>query len=154
MQRSSALPASRRTPCAGEAVSVDGADVACERNPYALVVDDAPDIAQMLAVILQLSDYDVVPVFSAQEALEAAQKERFDVVVSDIGMPGMDGYELAKALRALPEYQDVPLVAITGFSEYNDRRRALEAGFNAHLCKPIDPQTLIALLGRLRNSES
>lgn len=109
---------------------------------HALVVDDSPDIAQMLAALLRLSGYDVSVASSAPEALEAASEKRFDVVVSDIGMPGMNGYELARALRARPEYAAVPMVAVTGFAMYDDRDRAVEAGFNAHLSKPIDPSEL------------
>src|SRR5215204_3740028 len=81
----------------------------------ALVVDDSPDIANMLAAVLRHAGYDVTTAYSAQDALTAAFARHFDLVVSDIGMPGMNGYELA---------------------------RALEAGFDDHLSKPIDPGTL------------
>jgi two-component system CheB/CheR fusion protein len=115
-----------------------------------LVVDDAPDVTEMLAMLLRYAGYDVVTVFSAKGALETARGEEFDVVVSDIGMPGMNGYELAEALRALPEYQEIPMVAVTGFAMYDDRDRALESGFNAFLTKPINPMDLIDLIKRLQ----
>jgi|SRR5215204_6408099 len=108
----------------------------------ALVVDDSPDIANMLAAVLRHAGYDVTTAHSAQDALTAAFAQHFDVIVSDIGMPGMTGYELARALRETPEYASVPMVAVTGFAMYGDRDRALEAGFNDHLSKPIDPGTL------------
>lgn len=107
-----------------------------------LVVDDNPDITQMLAAVLRLSGYDVSTALSAPEALKAAHEQRFDVVVSDIGMPGMNGYELARELRARPEYGSARMVAVTGFAVYDDRDRTLEAGFDAHLSKPVTPSDL------------
>ena len=118
-------------------------------RPRALVVDDAPDVTEMIATFLQHAGYDAVMAFSATEALEAAQSEQFEVVISDIGMPGMNGYDLAIALRGLPEYRDVPLIAVTGFSMYDDRGRALQSGFNAHMTKPINPMSLLDLIKSL-----
>ena len=121
-----------------------------ERKPRALVVDDAPDVTEMLGVLLQYAGYDVVKLFAAPAAIEAARSEQFDVVVSDIGMPGMNGYELAIVLRTLPNYRHVPMIAVTGFTRYDDRERALQSGFNAFLTKPINPMDLIQLIERLR----
>jgi two-component system CheB/CheR fusion protein len=114
-----------------------------------LIVDDTPDIALMLACFLEKAGYRARPVFSAGEALDAARSERFDVIISDIGLPGMDGYELAKELRALREYVSTPLIAVTGFAEYGDQKNAFDAGFDAHLTKPVDPTKLIELIGQL-----
>jgi two-component system CheB/CheR fusion protein len=120
-----------------------------ENRPRALVVDDAPDVTEMLALFLEHAGYETVMAFSAPDALAVAREERFDVIVSDIGMPGMNGYELAEALRSLPEYTSVPLIAVTGFSAFDDRGRAVQSGFNAHLTKPINPATLLELIQRL-----
>jgi CheY-like chemotaxis protein len=120
-----------------------------EDRPRALVVDDAPDVTEMLALFLEHAGYETVMAFSAPDALAAAREERFDVIVSDIGMPGMNGYQLAEALRSLPEYNSVPIIAVTGFSAYDDRGRAVQSGFNAHLTKPINPSTLLELIQRL-----
>ena len=109
---------------------------------HALVVDDNQDITAMLAAVLRHAGYEVSTAHSAPDALDAALTRHFDVVVSDIGMPGMNGYELARALRALPEYGATPMIAVTGFAMYDDRDRAVEAGFNTHLSKPIDPTDL------------
>lgn len=117
----------------------------------ALVVDDAPDVTEMIAVLLQYAGYEVVTVFSGPQALNAARAEQFDVVVSDIGMPGMNGYELAEEVRRLPGYQSTPMIAVTGFTMYDDRDRALQSGFNAFLTKPINPRDLINLVERLRS---
>ncbi|MBC7910445.1 MAG: response regulator [Pyrinomonadaceae bacterium] len=114
-----------------------------------LLVDDAPDVLEMLAFMLRHGGYEVWTAVSARDALQAAQAEHFDLVVSDIGMPGMNGYDLAMALRAMPDYSGVPMVAVTGFSMYDDRERALQSGFNAHMTKPINPSSLLDLLAKL-----
>lgn len=118
-------------------------------RPRALVVDDAPDVTEMIGMFMRYAGYEVVTAFSAAEAFDAARTDRFDVVISDIGMPGMNGYELAEALRALPAYQGVPLIAVTGFSMYDDRARALSSGFNDFLTKPISPGHLLDVVKRL-----
>jgi two-component system CheB/CheR fusion protein len=103
----------------------------------------------MVALFLQHAGYETVMAYSAQDALEEARDARFDIVLSDIGMPGMNGYELARELRSLPDYSNVPLIAILSFSVFNDRGRALQSGFNAHMNKPINPIALIELVERL-----
>jgi len=119
-------------------------------KPTALVVDDSADIAFMLVMILQNAGYETVMSTSAIDALALAEAKRFDLVVSDIAMPEMDGYSLAKALRSRTEYERVPLVAVTGFDEYDDRQRALAAGFNTHIKKPIDTTSFINLIRKLQ----
>jgi two-component system, chemotaxis family, CheB/CheR fusion protein len=116
---------------------------------YTLVIDDSADIAFMLVTILEQAGCKAVMAVSAREALNLAQREHFDLVISDISMPEMDGYALAKALRSLSGYNEVPMIAITGFSEYEDRHRALAAGFDAHVKKPIDASRLIELIEEL-----
>jgi CheY-like chemotaxis protein len=115
----------------------------------ALVVDDVADVTEMLQVLLTHAGYDVVTAASAQAALKAANERQFDVIISDIGMPEMNGYQLAEALRNLPAYKTVPLVAVTGYSMFDDRERSLKAGFNAHMTKPIDPRALLDLIEQL-----
>ncbi|MCA1593013.1 MAG: response regulator [Acidobacteria bacterium] len=122
-----------------------------EDKPRALVVDDAPDVTEMIATLMRYAGYDVVMAFSAAQALDTARRDAFDVVISDIGMPGMNGYEFAQALRAFPAYEDVPMIAVTGFTMYTDRERALNSGFNDFLTKPINPMDLIELVKRLRD---
>jgi two-component system, chemotaxis family, CheB/CheR fusion protein len=119
-----------------------------ERQARVLVVDDAPDVLEMFGVMLRLSGYNVAVAASATEALEHARTMQFDVVVSDIGMPEMNGYELARRLREMPGYTDVPMIAVTGFAMYKDKSQALESGFNAHLSKPVNPTTLLDLIER------
>jgi CheY-like chemotaxis protein len=120
-----------------------------EHKRRALVVDDVADVTEMLSVLLTHEGYEVVTAASAFAAIDAARQHKFDVIISDIGMPGMNGYDLAKTLRGLPGYAKVPMVAVTGFSMYDDRRRSLDAGFNAHLTKPIEPRALLDLIQHL-----
>ena len=115
----------------------------------ALVVDDVADVTEMLAVLLSHAGYDVVTAASARAALEAAKQRQFDVIISDIGMPEMNGYQLAREMRLLPGYQTVPMVAVTGYSMFDDKQRSTNAGFNAHMTKPIDPRALIDLIEQL-----
>lgn len=115
----------------------------------ALVVDDVADVTEMLAVLLTHAGYDVVTAASARAALEAARGRQFDVVISDIGMPEMNGYQLAREMRTLPGYETVPMVAVTGYSMFDDKERSTNAGFNAHMTKPIDPRALIDLIEQL-----
>jgi CheY-like chemotaxis protein len=119
-------------------------------KPRALVVDDAPDVTEMLSFALRYAGYEVVAALSGAQALDAARAASFDVVVSDIGMPGMSGYELAERLRALEDYGATPLIAVTGFSMYDDRDRALAAGFDAFVNKPVNPRELVSLIEKLR----
>ena len=115
----------------------------------ALVVDDVADVTEMLAVLLSHAGYDVVTAASARAALDAARQRQFDVVISDIGMPEMNGYQLAREMRVLPGYETVPMVAVTGYSMFDDKERSINAGFNAHMTKPIDPRALLDLIEQL-----
>jgi len=114
-----------------------------------LIVDDVPDVTEMIGLFLKHAGYEVATADSAPAALQLANEKVFDVIISDIGMPEMNGYELAESLRTRAEYQGTPLIAVTGYSEYDDRGRALRSGFNAHLSKPIDPAELLKLMNEL-----
>jgi len=114
-----------------------------------LVVDDVADVTEMLAVVLSHAGYQVVTAASAPAALKAARERRFDVIISDIGMPEMNGYQLAREVRQLPGYETTPMVAVTGYSMFDDKERSTKAGFNAHMTKPIDPRALLDLIEQL-----
>ncbi|HEX8189824.1 MAG TPA: response regulator [Pyrinomonadaceae bacterium] len=114
-----------------------------------LVVDDAPDVTELLALLMSHAGYEVATAFSAPEAFDAARAGHFDAVISDIGMPGMNGYQLAEALRALPGYKSTPLIAVTGFTHLEDRERARRAGFDDFLHKPINPSDLLNAVRKL-----
>jgi len=109
-----------------------------------LIVDDNRDAADSLAMLLRLGHHEVLAVSSGQEALEAVRSFRPDLVLLDIGLPDLDGYEVARRLREAG-YQST-LTALTGFGQAEDRERTRRAGFDHHLVKPVDPRTLQAML--------
>jgi CheY-like chemotaxis protein/nitrogen-specific signal transduction histidine kinase len=111
-----------------------------------LVVDDNVDAAQTLAAMLALHGQDVRTAFSGYEALQVAEAWRPDVAVLDIGMPGLNGYELCQRLREQSHGRPPLLIACTGWGQEADRERAHAAGFDFHLVKPIEPATLLRLL--------
>jgi PAS domain S-box-containing protein len=114
-----------------------------------LVVDDNEDVAESLAMLLRLSEHHVRVAHSGPAALELAKGFRPEVVFLDIGMPGMDGNEVARCLRQQPGLDGVALVALTGWGAAEDRRRSAAAGFDHHLVKPVEPGDLHTLLAEL-----
>jgi two-component system CheB/CheR fusion protein len=114
-----------------------------------LVVDDSEDTTEMVRHLLEIGGASVHVATSGFDALRLAQDRQFDVVLSDISMPEMDGFEFLSKLRALPGQRDVPAVALTGFGRPEDVQRASDEGFYAHLTKPFDIQTLATLLQKL-----
>jgi CheY-like chemotaxis protein len=113
-----------------------------------LVVDDNADSAESLSLLLELMGHTVRTAHDGEEALEQAETFRPELVLMDIGMPRMDGYEAARRLRQLPWAGEVVIVALTGWGQDEDKRRSEEAGFDRHLIKPVDPTALEALLGQ------
>jgi CheY-like chemotaxis protein len=113
-----------------------------------LVVDDNADSAQSLAALLSIQGHQVRTAVDGAEGLDVAESFRPDVVVLDLGMPGMDGYETARRLRARPWAGSVLLLALTGWSQDEDRSRSREAGFDEHLVKPVDPERLAHVVQR------
>lgn len=111
-----------------------------------LVVDDQPDSRELAARILSECGANVKMAASAREALHMIDGEMFDLLISDISMPDMDGYELIRAVRALPADRggEMRAIAMTAFARSEDRTRALRAGFQVHLAKPVDPSELVA----------
>ena len=119
-----------------------------------LIVDDEADTLEMLTLALERCEASVAVARSAGTALEALERVRPDVLISDIGMPGEDGYVLIEKVRALEkarEWQPVPCIALTAFASKEDRMRVLSAGFQMHLAKPIELDELIAVIENLTN---
>ena len=132
----------------------DPADVRAERPPAAqprriLVVDDNRDAAESLAVLLRLLGHHVEAVNEGPAALRAATALRPDVVFLDLGMPGMSGFEVARRLRERRDVAGAELVALTGWGTDTDRRRSLDAGFDHHFVKPVEPDDLLDFLDGL-----
>lgn len=111
-----------------------------------LVVDDEPDSALTLAMLLQLRGHHADVAHDGAEALRQADAVEPDVVLLDIGLPGMDGYEVCRRLRERPRGRSMFIVALTGWGQEEDRRRTREAGFDLHLVKPVDPEELLRVL--------
>jgi len=111
-----------------------------------LLVDDNPDVVRAFARLVRALGHDVEVTFSGDEALVAGQRFLPHVVLMDIGLPGLDGYQTAAALRATPWGEGVRLIALTGSAREADRRRAIAAGFDRHVVKPIEGDVLDALL--------
>lgn len=128
----------------GASPAEDGAP----RAPHlkVLVVDDNADSAESLSLIFSLQGYEVRTAHDGQAALDAVAEFAPDVVLLDIGLPGVDGYEVARRLRAQPETRAALLIALTGYGQERDRERAQEAGFDHHIVKPADFAELIRLV--------
>jgi CheY-like chemotaxis protein len=113
-----------------------------------LVVDDNADAAEMMAMLLELEGHDVRIAHDAESALTVAGEFTPDVGLFDIGLPDTDGYELARRVRGDQRLVDMYLVAVTGWGQDEDRRRATEAGFDSHLTKPAAPETVRQVVAR------
>jgi PAS domain S-box-containing protein len=116
-----------------------------------LVVDDESDARELVAVVLKQRGAEVVAVESASEALEEMVRQRFDVLVSDIGMPLMDGYALIEKVRQLPKARGgrIPAAALTAYAGVEDRMRVLSAGYQMHVPKPVEPAELTTVVASL-----
>ena len=114
-----------------------------------LVVEDNADAAESMRMLLEAIGHEVWVVCDGALALEEARRTRPDVILLDIGLPGMDGYQLAAALRAMPETSGAHLIAVSGYGQDKDRMRSREAGFDLHLVKPVDPAKLSEAIGRV-----
>ena len=101
---------------------------------------------ESLCLLLQLAGHEVETSEDAAGTLEKVRVFQPDVALIDIGLPGMDGYRLAQALRERPHARDLRLIALTGYGQAEDQRKALEAGFDLHLTKPVDPDRLQSLI--------
>ena len=110
------------------------------------MIEDNADTATALAEFLGRSGHEVAVAHDGVEGYEAAMKGNFDAILCDIGLPGMTGYEVARALQSREEVVTVPLLAISGYGEDEDIQRTQEAGFDLHLTKPIDPNHLLDVL--------
>jgi DNA-binding response OmpR family regulator len=115
-----------------------------------LVVDDNIDAAETLSTFLEMTGMHTRMAHTGPAAVDAALDYRPDVVLLDIGLPGIDGYEVARRIRSRPEVSRVLLIALTGWGTEADQRRAREAGFDHHLTKPVDVGALDALLRQKR----
>jgi len=115
-----------------------------------LVVDDNVDAAQTLQDLLELWGHEVRVAYEGEAALEIAAGYLPEVLLLDIGLPGLDGYEVARRLRGEPRFRNTLLIALTGYGQADDRRRSRAAGFDAHLVKPVNPDELRVIVTTAR----
>jgi signal transduction histidine kinase/ActR/RegA family two-component response regulator len=142
-------------PVALESPPVRHAEAVAVAPRRILVVDDNADARESLAVLLGIEGHQVQTACDGEEALKMAEEFLPEIVLLDIGMPKLNGYEVAQALRARPSQRGVTLIAVTGWGQREDKRRAAEAGFDHHLVKPIDPEMLRQVIaGKARPAET
>jgi PAS domain S-box-containing protein len=128
------------------------APVGVDQRMRVLVVDDQPDVADAVALLIETLGHDAQAAYDGRAALEASRSNPPDVMLVDVGMPGMTGYELAGHVRLDRQLAGVRLVALTGYGREEDRARAMEAGFDLHLTKPVMDTTLQQVLATLRGN--
>ena len=147
------LPRAQETPALTEAVAAPEKVTALGASGICvLIVDDNVDAATSLSYVLALAGYQTAVAHDGKRALELAEKLHPSVVLLDIGLPSMSGHEVARRLRVAPWGQDMRLIAVTGWGHESDRAKSLEAGFDAHLTKPIDPEMLLRHIARAARS--
>jgi len=115
-----------------------------------LVVDDNRDAAQMLALLLKMGGDETHTAHDGEEALERAAAIRPEIIILDIGLPKLNGYEVCRSIREQPWGQPITMVAVTGWAREEDRQKSQEAGFNGHLIKPVDHRVLTKLVADLQ----
>ena len=142
------LPLSASDSVDASASGADGTAAAVAAGRRVMIADDNKDAADALGMLLQLAGHDVRVAHGGRAALAIAQTFRPEVALMDIGMPDMDGYEVAKKLRQQPWGGGIRLIALTGWGGEEDQRRALDAGFDQHMTKPVDPAWVESLLLR------
>jgi CheY-like chemotaxis protein len=144
-----------RLPASEAAVAGEPAPAAVRGTATAptrvLLVDDNTDALELLALGLESRGHVVSSAPDGPTALSLASDARPMVAILDIGLPGMDGYELARRLRAEPSTQEIKLIAVTGYGQSSDRLRALAAGFDEHLVKPVTVEAVAVAIGRLQH---
>jgi PAS domain S-box-containing protein len=128
-------------------------DVPAPIGRRVLIADDNQDAADSLAMYLEMAGHDVRVVHDGRSALSVARAFRPDTALLDIGMPQLDGYEVAQALRQEPWGARITLIALTGWGQEDDRQRAIAAGFDRHLTKPVDPDALVSLIASPQGKE-
>jgi CheY-like chemotaxis protein len=114
-----------------------------------VIVDDLHDSADSLAQLMRIFGHDVTAAYDGVEAITLAAKLRPDVMLIDIGMPGMSGHQVCQHIRRQPGGEDIFLIAVTGWGQPSDRELTEAAGFDSHLVKPVDGSALAALIGSL-----
>ena len=112
-----------------------------------LIVEDHPDVAESLALILRCDDHEVRIAHDGPAALQVLNKFKPDVVLLDVGLPGMDGYQVARRMREEAPESNLTIIALSGYGQAEDHSQSMQAGCDAHLVKPVHPNVLRSMLG-------
>jgi len=147
------LPLPRTQPEAPQPAATAGTEAAA-KIVHLMIVEDDPDTLEMLRATLEARGFYVIACESAVQTLEVASANQVDMIISDIGMPEMDGFQMIKRLREVSGYQDIPAIALSGYASQKDAKAALAAGFNAHVSKPVDPAELVIMVNGLLEKTS
>jgi CheY-like chemotaxis protein len=123
--------------------------VRADSRTRVLIVDDYAVAAESMSLLLEAMGYSTYLAYDGASALRALKEFAPQVALVDIGLPVMDGYEIARAIRAMPEFARLPLVAVTGYSQPSDQEKVREAGFDEHLVKPLEAGRIGAVIERL-----
>jgi CheY-like chemotaxis protein/two-component sensor histidine kinase len=134
------LPVRASEPALASSSSASSSAIASPKR--ILVTDDNRDAANTVAMLLRLGGHEVTTAYDGLEAVEQAEKHKPDVMLLDIGLPGMNGYDVCRAIRQQAWGKPIRIIALTGWGQDQDRQNAREAGFDDHLVKPVDPETL------------
>jgi len=132
-------------PAVGEPMSCETADQNHHAHKKILIIEDNCDAAETLQILLQMEGHNVDVAYSGTEGIKMAQASEPDIIFCDIGLPGVDGYQVARELAPL-RHKIVKLVALTGYGSTSDQKLAKDAGFDLHLTKPVDPNVLNSIL--------
>ncbi|MCZ7400956.1 MAG: response regulator [Candidatus Methanoperedens sp.] len=115
-----------------------------------LVVEDIPLNMEFLLEILKLQGFDVDGAKDGEEAIQKAEKGIYDLIIMDIALPGIDGFEAFKIIKSMPSYKIVPVIALTAYAMTGDRERILKAGFDAYASKPLDVPAFLKILEKYK----
>jgi DNA-binding response OmpR family regulator len=117
-----------------------------------LVVDDFPDAANIACMLLKILGHEVLAAYTGQGGLDAIETFRPDIMILDIGLPDLSGYEIVRKIRQHPEHHDLYVAAITGWGQLEDRVKAIAAGFDQHVLKPVDADKLMSIVAAAESS--
>lgn len=123
-------------------------------NLNILIIDDDPDSREMLRIILEAADATVVAAKNGREGLDIAASASFDLIISDIAMPGVSGWDFMRMIRSLPNMSHIPIIALTAFSDTYSKRRSEAVGFRHFMTKPVDLQTFVSEVQRVFMDET
>lgn len=120
-------------------------------NKVILIADDSPSIRKFVSFALTMKGYKIIPVSDGMEALEKLPKEKVNLVITDLNMPNLDGFELIKAIRSNEDLKEIPIIILSSLAGSEEIRRGMEYGANSYLIKPFDPKRIVYEVSKYLN---